>query len=98
MAAEKLGMQNYQSVKDILPPDDGKHYEVMVIMLDDTIAQTYCYKLGTYNNGSFHVDHNFYFKNKDFRNSSTQKMVIAWKALDKASSSEIRQFYKKVDR
>ena len=88
----------YHSVKDSLPADDGKHYEVMVIMLDDTIAQTYCYKLGMYNNGSFHVDHNFYFKKDDFRNSSTQYMVIAWKPLDKASLSEIRQFYKKVDR
>lgn len=92
----KKSMEYYQSVKDCLPLSDGKFYDVMVIMYEDNISGGYKYRLGQYNNGSFHVEHNFYFQKDNFRNSSTQQKVIAWQPLEKCSIEKIREFINKA--
>lgn len=88
--------QGYKSVKDTLPPSDGKHYEVMCIVFQDNISASYSYVRGQYNNGGFHIDHSFYWQDKDFRNDDTQLKVIAWKPLHKCTTEQVRGFLRKV--
>lgn len=90
-------LEHYQSVKDSLPASDGKFYDVMVIMYEDNICGGYKYRLGQYNDGSFHVEHNFYFQKDNFRNSNTQLKVIAWQPLYKCSRNKIREFILKAE-
>ena len=56
----------YQSVKDVLPVDDGMFYDVMVILYGTSIEGGYNYYRGTYQNGFFFVDGGMYDKEKDF--------------------------------
>nr|MBO6295027.1 hypothetical protein [Schwartzia sp. (in: firmicutes)] len=89
-------LEQYQSVKDDLPPSDGKFYEVMVIMYEDNICGGYKYRLGLYTKGIFQVDENFYFQKDGFRNFRTQLKVIAWQPLQKCSTKTIREFIRKA--
>ena len=87
----------YQSVKEVLPADDGKHYDVMVILWNDSIEAGYGYYKGTYNDGFFFVDNAIYARQRDFRCSYTQKKVIAWKPLEKVSLKKIKEFIKQAE-
>ena len=87
----------YQSVKDSLPADDGKHYDVMVILWNDSIEAGYGSYKGTYNDGFFFVDNAIYARQRDFRCSYTQKKVIAWKPLEKVSLKKIKEFIKQAE-
>ena len=82
----------YHSVKDVLPADDGKHYDVMVILWNDSIEAGYGYYKGTYNDGFFFVDNAIYARQRDFRCSYTQKKVIAWKPLETVSKEQLNEF------
>ena len=93
MAEIKL---EYQSVKDCLPANDGKFYDVICILMNDNIEHSYCYRLGKYQDHCFHIDNAMYFENKDFRCSWNQKKVIAWKPLEIASHEVIHTFYEKA--
>ena len=88
---------DYQSVKDCLPLDDDRYYEVMVILYQDNISGGYRYCTGLYNNGSFHVDGNFYFKKDNFRNANKQQKVIAWKPLETVSYEKVSEFIMKAE-
>lgn len=83
---------SYQSVKDFLPENDGKFYEVMVILYGISIEGGYGYYKGTYNDGFFFVDNGMYSKKNDFICSWTQKKVIAWKPLEICSREQITEF------
>ena len=87
---------DYQSVKDYLPLDDGKHYDVICIVQNVTIEHSYNYRIGTYNNGMFQIDGAFYAKKNNFRCTWKPERVIAWKPLDKASREKIHEFYEKA--
>lgn len=87
--------QGYQSVKDALPPSDGIFYDVMGILWNDNISGGYNYYRGQYQNGFFFFEHSMYNKKDDFRNSNTQKKVIAWKPLLKCTSALITKFCEK---
>lgn len=95
MAAIKLD-EDYKSVVDVLPANDGKFYDVMVILYGVSIEGGYNYYRGTYQNGFFFVDGGMYDKEKDFICSWTQKKVIAWKPLEKCTSKQIFEFCKKA--
>lgn len=95
MAAIKLD-EDYKSVMDVLPANDGIHYDVMVILWNDNIEGGYNYYKGTYNDGFFFVDNAIYARQRDFRCSYTQKKVIAWKPLEKCTSEQIFEFCKKA--
>ena len=86
----------YKSVKDSLPKDDGKFYDVMVILYGTSIEGGYNYYRGTYQNGFFFVDGGMYDKEKDFICSWTQKKVIAWKPLETVSKEQFYEFCKKA--
>ena len=85
----------YRSVKDALPPSDGLFYDVMGILWNDNICGGYNYHRGQYQNGFFFFDHSMYLQKEDFRNSNTQKKVIAWKPLLKCTSDQITEFREK---
>ena len=87
--------QGYRSVKDALPPSDGLFYDVMGILWNDNICGGYNYHRGQYQNGFFFFDHSMYLQKEDFRNSNTQKKVIAWKPLLKCTSDQITEFREK---
>lgn len=87
--------QGYRSVKDALPPSDGLFYDVMGILWNDNICGGYNYHRGQYQNGFFFFDHSMYLQKEDFRNSNTQKKVIAWKPLLKCTSDQIIEFCEK---
>lgn len=87
-----LAQQNYQSVKDALPPSDGKFYDVIAILYEDNICGGYKYRLGQYSHDCFHVDHNFYFQKDEFRNFNTQLKVVAWQPLPKCTIEQARDF------
>lgn len=91
----KKSMEYYQSVKDCLPPSDGLFYDVMGILWNDNICGGYNYHRGQYQNGFFFFDHSMYLQKEDFRNSNTQKKVIAWKPLLKCTSDQITEFCEK---
>lgn len=82
----------YKSVKDSLPADDGKYYDVMVILYGVSISGGYNYHKGLYNNGTFFVDSGNYNKENDFICSWTQKKVIAWKPLETVSEEQLYEF------
>ena len=56
----------YQSVKDFLPKNDGKFYDVMVILYGTSISGGYNYHKGLYSNGTFFVDSGNYNINNYF--------------------------------
>lgn len=87
--------QGYRSVKDALPPSDGLFYDVMGILWNDNICGGYNYHRGQYQNGFFFFEHSMYLQKEDFRNSNTQKKVIAWKPLLKCTSDQITEFCEK---
>lgn len=91
MAADVL-YSDYQSVVDALPLDDGKFYDVMVILYGTSIEGGYNYYRGTYQDGFFFVDGGMYDKEKDFICSWTQKKVIAWKPLETVSKEQLYEF------
>lgn len=82
----------YRSVKDSLPADDGKFYDVMVILYGVSISGGYSYHNGLYNNGTFLVDPGIYNIKSDFICSWTQKKVIAWKPLEVISKEQLNEF------
>ena len=82
----------YHSVKDVLPADDGKFYDVMVILYGTSIEGGYNYYRGTYQNGFFFIDGGMYDKENDFICSWTQKKVIAWKPLETVSKEQFDEF------
>ena len=82
----------YHSVKDVLPADDGKFYDVMVILYGVSISGGYNYHKGIYSNGTFFVDSGNYNKKNDFICSWTQKKVIAWKPLEVISKEQLNEF------
>ena len=86
----------YQSVKDVLPADDGKFYDVMVILYGVSISGGYNYHKGLYSNGTFFVDSGNYNIKNDFICSWTQKKVIAWKPLELVSKQQLAEFCKKA--
>lgn len=43
----------------------------------------------------FEFEHSMYLQKEDFRNSNTQKKVIAWKPLLKYTSDQITEFREK---
>lgn len=86
---------DFVSIRDRKP--EGKQYQdIMCIVFDYSIAQTYRYMLGTANEDLFHVDSSFYFADRDYVNDWMQKRIIAWKPLEKASRDEIMEFISKV--
>ena len=87
---------DYQSVKDCLPIDDGKYYDVICIILQDNICHGYNYFIGKYCNGIFHANGAMFFRVHDFRCDWKKQKVIAWKPLDKATPEKIREFYSKI--
>lgn len=91
MAANVL-YSDYQSVVDALPLDDGKFYDVMVILYGVSISGGYNYHRGLYNDGTFFVDSGNYDKKNDFICSWTQKKVIAWKFLETVSKEQLNEF------
>lgn len=91
MALVKLYFE-YQSVKDVLPANDGKFYDVMVILYGVSISGGYNYYRGTYQNGFFFVDGGMYDKEKDFICPWTQKKVIAWKPLETITKEQFNEF------
>lgn len=82
----------YQSVKDVLPVDDGKFYDVMVILYGTSIEGGYNYYRGTYQNGFFFVNGGMYQKKNDFICSWKQQKVIAWKPLETVSKEQFEEF------
>lgn len=82
----------YQSVKDYLPKNDSKFYDVMVILYSTSIESGYGYYRGKYQNGFFFIDNGIYKKETDFVCSWTQKQVIAWKPIEMCSKKEIETF------
>jgi hypothetical protein len=82
----------YHSVKDVLPADDGKFYDVMVILYGVSISGGYNYHKGIYSNGTFFVDSGNYNKKNDFICSWSQKKVIAWKPLETVSKEQLNEF------
>lgn len=86
----------YQSVKDALPLDDGKFYDVICIVLQDDISQGYSYQIGKYSKEFFFINDGMFSKKNDFRCDWRQQRIIAWKTLEKATPSLIHKFYKKV--
>ena len=86
----------YKSVKDSLPADDGKFYDVMVILYGTSISGGYNYHRGIYSNGTFFVDSGNYNIKNDFICSWTQKKVIAWKTLESVSKEQLCEFCKKA--
>ena len=82
----------YQSVKDVLPVDDGKFYDVMVILYGTSIEGGYNYYRGTYQNGFFFVNGGMYQKKNDFICSWKQNKVIAWKPLETVSKEQFEEF------
>lgn len=91
MALDKLDFE-YQSVKDVLPANDGKFYDVMVILYGVSISGGYNYHRGIYNNGTFFVECGTYNVKNDFICSWTQKKVIAWKPLETVSKEQLNEF------
>ena len=91
MALVKLDFE-YKSVKVVLPADDGKFYDVMVILYGVSISGGYNYHKGIYSNGTFFVDSGNYNKKNDFICSWTQKKVIAWKPLETVSKEQLDEF------
>ena len=87
---------DYRSVKDSLPLNDGKFYEVMVILCDTSISGGYGYYKGEYQNGFFFVDKGIYRQDKDFYCEWTQRKIIAWKPLELCTKEQIREFYAKA--
>lgn len=77
---------DFVKVEDCLPGEDGKFYTVLMIILDDTIAQSYSYHVGTYEfsgestNGCFHTNDTgaFFFGKDGFRNHHRSEKVVAW--------------------
>ena len=86
----------YQSVKDVLPANDGTFYDVMVILYGTSIEGGYNYYRGTYQNGFFFFFVGIYGKEKDFICSWKQKRVIAWKPLETVSKEQLNVFCTKV--
>ena len=86
----------YQSVKDFLPANDGKFYDVMVILYGTSIEGGYNYYRGTYQNDFFFVDGGMYEKKNDFICSWKQKKVIAWKPLEIVSKEQFEEFCMKA--
>ncbi|MCR5436202.1 MAG: hypothetical protein K6E97_03955 [Treponema sp.] len=82
----------YHSVKDVLPVDDGKFYDVMVILYGTSIEGGYNYYRGKYQNGFFFIDKGIYQKKNDFICSWTQDRVIAWKPLETVSKEQLNEF------
>ena len=82
----------YQSVKDVLPVNDGKFYDVMVILYGTSIEGGYNYYRGTYQNDFFFVDGGMYQKKNDFICSWKQNKVIAWKPLETVSKEQFNEF------
>ena len=91
-----LVYSEYQSVKDCLPKNDGKFYDVICIVVKDNIEHSYSYKMGQYTKNCFLCESGLYFKKKDFRCAWKQEKIIAWKALDKATPDKIHEFYAKA--
>ena len=91
MALDKLDFE-YKSVKDVLPANDGKFYDVMVILYGTSISGGYNYHKGLYSNGTFFVDSGNYNIKNDFSCSWTQKKVIAWKPLELISKEQLNEF------
>ena len=91
MALDKLDFE-YMSIKDSLPADDGKFYDVMVILYGTSIEGGYNYYRGTYQNGFFFVDGGMYYKEKDFICSWKQQKVIAWKPLETVTKEQLEEF------
>ena len=86
----------YKSVKDSLPADDGKFYDVMVILYGVSLSGGYNYHRGRYSNGAFFVDSGNYNIKNDFICSWTQKKVIAWKPLELISKEQLAEFCMKA--
>ena len=82
----------YKSVKDVLPANDGKFYDVMVILYGTSIEGGYNYYRGTYQKGFFFVNDVMYAKEKDFICSWKQKKVIAWKPLETITKEQLEEF------
>ena len=83
---------DYRSVKDSLPLNDGRFYDVMVILYGTSIEGGYNYYRGTYQNDFFFVDGGMYEKKNDFICSWKQKKVIAWKPLETVSKEQFEEF------
>lgn len=86
----------YESVKDYLPLNDNKFYEVMVILYNLSVEGGYGYYNGKYQNGFFFIDNGIYKQETDFVCSWTQKQVIAWKPIEMCSKREIETFKRKA--
>lgn len=86
-------MSEYKSVKEDLPEDNLFH-DVIVILHDETIGGGYHYALGLFQKCCFHVGHNMYSKNQNYR--SGEYKVIAWKFLEKCTADEITMFIEKA--
>lgn len=95
MALDKLAFE-YKSIKDFLPVDDGKFYDVMVILYGTSIEGGYNYYRGKYQNGFFFVDKGIYQKKNDFICSWTQDRVIAWKPLETITKEQLEEFCTKA--
>lgn len=95
MAIDKLNF-DYQSVKDYLPANDGKFYDVIVILYGVSISGGYNYHRGLYSNGTFFVDSGNYNVDNDFICSWTQKKVIAWKPLETVTKEQLAKFCTKA--
>ena len=82
----------YKSVRDSLPLNDGKFYDVMIILYSTSIEGGYGYYRGRYQNGFFFAESGIYQQKNDFVCSWTQMKVIAWKPLDLCSKEQIDMF------
>ena len=80
------GVSEFKLVTKRLPPNDGLFHTVLMVVLDDTIAQPYSYHLGAYEfsgestNGCFHTNDTgaFFFGKDGFRNHHRSEKVVAW--------------------
>ena len=86
----------YQSVKDCLPKNDSKFYDVMVILYSTSIESGYGYYRGKYQNGFFFIENGIYKQESGFVCSWTQKKVIAWKPLETVSKEQLAEFCMKA--
>ena len=80
----------FKSVKDALPVNDGKFYDVICIVKNYSIQQSYGYYIGKYCDGMFHISAGIYPIIHDFKCNWRQEKVIAWKPLEKPTREEMQ--------
>lgn len=90
-------MSDYVSIKDKEP--EGKEYkDVICIVLNYSIAQTYKYVIGVANEETFSLQEHIFSKQNEYRNTYLQEKIIAWKPLEKVSINQIRNFITKAEK